>query len=522
MRKILSHPNALVIGQNFSYDSLYLFRLWLCKPNLWFDTRTAQRVCFPSMPASLDYLASMYNPDHQYWKDENKEAVRDEDDERRWRYNCRDAVETFAAYQGLEKTIEAFQLTDQLRFEMDLHAMTFFMGQRGIRERTAVVNAMRDDIIGQMLDIEGWFSEVVGTHVGASFKAKPWWRSPKQVSTLLFEWFKVRPMIDRKTKRPSTQNHFFPVYCAREPLLTPILTRLDSYRSKSTFVNNVLNSRRSPERRFITDYTVPGTETLRFASKQNGMGEGLNLQNVPSSYRVIFGPDNGFIWWDADLDRADAQVVAWDSGDDMLKEAFRQGIDIHQLNADTIGCTRDEAKAGVHATNYGGQAHTLSTVLGVSRSDAQYFIDKWFEAHPAIRQWHLRIESEVMTRRYVANKFGFRRQFFERLEDAFTEALAWIPQSTVAVVINKGLLRIYKELMPQYLDENNRYLIEVLTQTHDSGGGQWHETIDTEIRPKVQECLLVPIPYDDPLTIPVGLKTSYLSWGDATESTWEK
>ena len=519
MRHILSHPNACIIGQNYPYDMLYLFRLWCVKPRLDHDTRTIQRVCFPTSPASLDYLASMYSPDHQYWKDENKEALANEDDERRWRYNCRDAVETFNVYVQQTRVVSAFHLDDQADFLMALHEIAFYIGQRGIRARQAAVDALRDELSGQILDLEGWFIEVVGPRVGASTKAKNWWSSPKQVATLLFDWFKIPPELDRKTKRPSTQNDHFPVYIQREPLVKPILDRLDAYRSKITFLRNVLNSRRH-NGRFVTDYVVPGTETFRFASRHNGMGEGLNLQNVPQEYRVIFGPDAGFLWWEADLERADAQIVAAEAGDLELLDAFEQGVDIHQMNADTIGCTRQEAKAGVHLTNYGGKPLTLAKTLHVSISDAKYFQDKWFEAHPKIRQWHLRIESQVMTQRVVENKFGFRRQFFERLEDAFTEALAWIPQSTVAIIINKGMLRIWRELMPRYRQPNGTYLIEVLTQTHDSCGGQWHESIHDEIRPLVRDCLRVEVPYPRPLYVGVELKTSAISWGDVKLTPW--
>lgn len=524
MRKILSHPNALIIGQNYTYDQLYIHRLWLCRPNLWRDTRTMQRVAWPTLPASLDFLASMYNwegDQHQYWKDENKEALLKDDDERRWRYNCRDAVETFQAYEQLESTIESFHLTEQIQFEMELHELTFEMGQRGIKVNQAATDALRDTMVEKCLDIEGWFTAVIGTRVQASEKAKAWWRSPKQVGTLLFDWFNIRPEFDRKSKSPSTSNDFFPIYAQREPLVKPILDRLELYRNRQTFISNVLNAKK-PNGRWVTEYTVPGTETFRFASKKNGMDEGLNLQNVQGVYRVIFSPDPGFIWWDVDLDRADAQVVAWEADDEELKEAFRQGVDIHQRNADMIGCSRQEAKAGVHLTNYGGKEKTCATALNISISAARDFQETWFRLHPKIKRWHQRVQAELQVSRKVSNAWGFHCHFFDRMEDAFTNALAWIPQSTVAITINKGLLRVRNELkIPYGLTPNGNWLIEPLTQTHDSGGGQCHESIWDEVRPKLQEKFLVEIPYPDPLVIPVGLKSSPLSWGEATETSWD-
>jgi hypothetical protein len=110
---------------------------------------------------------------------------------------------------------------------------------------------------------------------------------------------------------------------------------------------------------------------------------------------------------------------------------------------------------------------------------------------------------QLQTKREVRNAFGFRRLYMGRIESTFTEALAWIPQSTVAIVINHGL---------RALDAQG---VELLLQVHDSLDfqvlAQDHQAQLERLKPH----LLITVPYPDPLVIPIGFKVSGVSWGDA-------
>lgn len=289
--------------------------------------------------------------------------------------------------------------------------------------------------------------------------------------------------------------------------------------------------------------TVPSSYFLiRYKGKISITGN-TNLQNIPKgvkakepedlelpNVRKLFIPDPGFTFFDMDLDRADLQVVVWEAEDKKLKEALRLGIDMHCLNAcdifdikgipyeeltethpnynehrERIGSMKRQlAKTGVHAVDYGCKARTLSVHLGSTVHEADKFINKWLSAHPGIKTWHTRIESQINTRRYVENRFGYRRFYFDRPDGVLPEALAWIPQSTVACTINRVWMNVYKNL-PE---------IWVLLQVHDSLAGQFPTHLkDWAIRRLKEEARIV-IPYEDPLIIPVGIKTSEVSWGD--------
>lgn len=251
---------------------------------------------------------------------------------------------------------------------------------------------------------------------------------------------------------------------------------------------------------------------------------GIALPNV----KRFFRPDPGYIMFDVDLAGADAQVVAWEADDESLKKAFRDyaagtGPKIHCINSKDIfgdlagpDGKRDpfysRAKAGVHLTNYNGQAKTCATALNISIPAAEAFQARWFRLHPGIKKWHERIWNELLTTRTVSNKFGFTRTFFGRITTkTLGEALAWIPQSSVALIINYG----YCNLTENYPE------VENLLQVHDSLTGQCPIPLWPEMKPLIKKALEIPVPYDDPLIIPTSLKTSTVSWGDCKAEAWD-
>lgn len=96
-RRILTHPNARIIGQNFNYDA----QCYATDPAFGYrvpcahDTKVAQHVLLPGTDKDLVTLSAMYCTWHCYWKDDLQESNETLDDERRWRYNCRDCVVTY-------------------------------------------------------------------------------------------------------------------------------------------------------------------------------------------------------------------------------------------------------------------------------------------------------------------------------------------------------------------------------------------------------------------------------------------
>lgn len=237
--------------------------------------------------------------------------------------------------------------------------------------------------------------------------------------------------------------------------------------------------------------------------------------------KKLFIPSDDYLIADCDLDRADLQVVVWEADDDDLKAKLREGVDLHKENAkDAFGLQsvssvtdlqRHRAKGFVHGTNYGASARTIAKTLGITTREADVAQKRWFSAHPGILEWHRRTEQQLIETRQVSNKFGYCRYYFERIAGLLPQALAWVPQSTVAIVTNRGLYNL-EEKLPA---------VEILLQVHDSLVFQFPKSEFPTILPRIKECLEIPIPYEDELTIPVGIQISDKSWGDCKEYTWD-
>lgn len=238
----------------------------------------------------------------------------------------------------------------------------------------------------------------------------------------------------------------------------------------------------------------------------------VELPNV----RKLFIPDPGYMLFDADLAGADAQVVAAESNDTDLLSAFKGGLDVHAKNAtDLWGSSftslpdgpryrkRQQCKQAVHGTNYGASPKTLATILGWSQREAENFQSTWFRLHPGIRQWHQRVEADLRNTRVASNRFGYRIIYFDRIDALLPQALAWIPQSTVALTAFKGALQLEKRCP----------FVEILIQVHDSVVFQvpfaHADKLDT-----FREALRVPIPYEPELVIDWSLARSDKSWGE--------
>lgn len=259
----------------------------------------------------------------------------------------------------------------------------------------------------------------------------------------------------------------------------------------------------------------------------------MQLPNIHSN----FVPDPGYMIFDVDLEGADAQVVAWDSGCERMKWAFREGMDHHLVNARALfdlpisdDALRDpehveqtlkkkykheryQSKRGGHGTNYLASAKTVAAALRISEKQAEKFQRLYFELNPEILDWHDRIEQDIQTKKYIQNVFGYHVHFFDRPESIMSNAVAWIPQSTVAIITN----HIWDNFVTNLTDWD----VQVFFQVHDSLVGQFPKKYYPEILPHLQRETLVEMPYEDPHAIPTGLEVSERSWGHVQPVSWE-
>lgn len=277
----------------------------------------------------------------------------------------------------------------------------------------------------------------------------------------------------------------------------------------------------------------------------------LHLPNI----RSLFEPDDGYVLVEGDLARADAYVAAWDADAASLKAHFRSDHDIHSENADmlfahrwdgprlirmrdinphslhTNGMSyRDNAKRWVHATNFAGGARTVGSVLALDVDHVERCQRHWTEErHPELGRWHRRIEYELASSKMpiIRNAFGFRRVYVggaaygRNNSNLLGQALGWLCQSTVAIVINKAIERIDCNLDLLGRPRCGTCLvcagspIQLLLQVHDSALMQTPSaSLTDDFITSLRAAMDVEVPYDDPLHIPVEVKWSAKNYGE--------
>lgn len=528
IRAVLHHPRVKVRGQNLLYDAQYTYRHWCFVPRVVQDTMISHHSAFAGLPKKLDYQASLYCDHYVYWKDDGKTWSKDVNEDQLWRYNCIDCVRTRECGEVEAKTIESLGLQSVEAFQQSMFWPLLQCMQRGIAVDRKVRQQFAAELMEEMEAREAWFVKVLGHPLNP--------KSPKQMATLFYEDFKQPKIWKRKKggEPPSltVDDGALQKIGEREPLLRPILRRIAEYRSLGVFLSTFVLAPLDSDGRMRTSYNLCGTETFRLSSSENAFGSGTNLQNVPKggedddsglvlpNVRKIFVPDPGFTIFDTDLSKADLRIVTWESDEPEMKAMLKEGRDPYVEIArefykdPSIRKVREDGsenpkyrtfKSFAHGTHYLGTPHGLSTRLGIPVHQAEKTQRWYFGRFPRIKTWQTEFCDALRSRRYVQNIFGYRRYYFDRIDEATCrEAIAWLPQSTVALYINK----IWKNLYDRYPH------IWVLLQVHDSLVGQFPTHRKAEALQQLHEAGQIVLPYDDPLIIPVGVKTSEKSWGD--------
>lgn len=567
---LFSHSNSRPIWHNAHYDLSYIAKNWgFLVPNSW-DTMIQWHTLFTGLEKSLSFVSSIVLPYHKYWKDEGK-TWDVQHIEERWRYCCKDVCATIEIKQALDKLADAMGLTEQVKEEIENIPPFFDMSLLGVRQtreaRKAAGEELRPQIKERLNTLEYIFGHKVNVRSTTQMRAlfyddlgvppvknrktgqptlagdaleriaekEPLLRYP----IMLIEQIRSLGVYDStfiKARLDSDER----LRCSYNIAGTDTL-RLSSSKTPFGSGANLQNNPKGSQvkiAKLVKQHGKLALDEIASAldmslekvenevdslldkavlSRAGQTEDGLDVVSalfVLPNIRSFFLADEGKVWVEADLERADVQVVVWESDDDELKDILRTGADLHTANAEAMGLkgdsthsARDLAKKGVHAVNYGVKARTLASHLKITVAQAEDFIRRWFSAHPKIKAWHEGVEKRLkephLENRFVESAFGFRRYYFDRPEQAFTKALAWVPQHTVAITINRGIRNLYNSDLP----------LQLLLQVHDSVCLQYEKNLHPSLLTDIRPHLLVKIPYKDSLIIPISLAYSPTDWG---------
>lgn len=514
-----------VAGQNWNYDAQYIYRHWhfICPKVI--DTMIQQHSCFSAFEKNLAFLSSMYLEDHLYWKDDRTSWVEGEDGEgedQYWRYNCTDCVRTLSISRVLDNVVVSLGMSEVNGFQQKLAPVVLHTMNRGIRCDTTQRTEFALSLQAEAAKRQQYLRDVTGQDLNI--------KSPVQMKDFFYRQMGQRVITDRKTGNPTTNDEALRKIGQREPILLPITRRIAELRSLGVFYGTFVQAPLDVDGRLRTSFNVCGTETYRFSSTKNAFGSGLNMQNIPKggetenegesldlpNVRKLFIPDEGYTFFDIDLDSADLRIVTWESNCQWMKEQFRLGnkpyIEVMKEYYRNPSMTKHSHpreygmfKSLCHGTNYLGTADGIAPRIGLLVHETER-IQKWyFGLCPEIKQWQEEIKTQVVKRKYVENAWGYRMYFLDKIEGTiFNQAVAWVPQATVGCLINRAYVNIHENL-PN---------VQILLQVHDSLAGQFPTKDKATAMEEIVKQATIPIPYEDPLWIPVGVATSDKSWGE--------
>lgn len=241
--------------------------------------------------------------------------------------------------------------------------------------------------------------------------------SDSQLRELLYEDLYLGLPVLEKTKKgsPSTSTESLTALAESYPTVRTILDYKETKAVYATFVEGMLN--RVEDGRIYPGFFINGTATGRISHNNPNMG------NLPRDgvIRNFFIPEDGNSIVGADYSQLEVVVEANLTEDPSLLKIILEGASKHDITAQGLGISRDQAKTLNFALQYGAGVFKISKILGVSNSDAQDIFDRYWKLYSGVKQLKDATNSDLARNGFVSNIFG-RTRHFNKPENEFEKA----------------------------------------------------------------------------------------------------
>ena len=386
-------------------------------------------------------------------------------------YSAEDADVILRLWSVLKPRLVAEHMTVVYEtLERPLISVLARMERRGISIDRQVLSRLSADFAQTAARVESEIQEIAGEPVNVG--------SPKQIGDILFGKMSLPGGTKTKTGAWSTTAQVLDELAEQgHDLPKKILEWRQVSKLKSTYTDALPTYVHPQTHRVHTTYALAATTTGRLSSNEP------NLQNIPvrtedgRKIRRAFIASKGHKLVSADYSQIELRLLAEIADIAVLKQAFRDGLDIHAMTAsemfgvpikDMPSEVRRRAKAINFGIIYGISAFGLANQLGIAREEASAYIKKYFERFPGIRAYMDSTRDFCRTHGYVETLFGRKchypdikasnasiRSFNERA--AINARL----QGTAADIIRRAMVRMEDALAEKKLSA------QMLLQVHD-------------------------------------------------------
>ena len=403
-------------------------------------------------------------------------------------YSAEDADITLQLHRAVWPQIDAIPTLKYVyeNIEQPLVPVLFRMERAGVLVDRELLKAQSAELAARMLELE----KQAHAEAGGVFNVD----SPRQLQEILFGKLGIPVMRKTPTGQPSTAEDVLEELAESYALPKLILEYRGVAKLKSTYTDNLPQQINPATGRIHTSYHQAVAATGRLSSTDP------NLQNIPirteegRRIRQAFVAPRGFSLVAADYSQIELRIMAHLSGDAALLRAFAEDLDIHQATAAEVFGTplasvsadqRRSAKAINFGLMYGMSAFGLARQLGLSRGDAQKYMDLYFERYPGVKRYMEETRRQARQKGFVETVFG-RRLYLPEIQSrnaalrqyAERSAINAPMQGTAADIIKRAMIdvdgwlqssRVAARLIMQVHDE---LVLEVADEAVDSLVGQ--------------------------------------------------
>ena len=347
--------------------------------------------------------------------------------------------------------------------ELPLIPVLYEMEQKGFCIDLEEIQKQSSDLKKDISNLEFQIHKLTGEEFNLS--------SPKQLGVILFE--KLKLPKGRKIKTGySTDSHELLKIKNLHPMLPLLLEHRELSKLQNTYADPLIQLRNQQTGRIHTEFNQASVTTGRLSSLNP------NLQNIPIRtkrghlIRKAFVPEKNKKLITADYSQIELRILAEITGDENLKKAFENDLDIHTMTASEVfnvplqevsSDLRRKSKAINFGIAYGQGAYGLAETLSIPRKEAKQIIENYFEKFKKIKDYIESVKENLKHKNYVKTLYG-RKRFFDttqlkspRLRSGIERAAINAPlQGTASDLIKKAMIQLNQSLP-----------IPILSQVHD-------------------------------------------------------
>ncbi len=510
----LQDPTKPKVGQNLKYDKHIFANHGVCLNGIMHDTMLQSYVLESHHTHNMDSLASRHldiktiSYDDITGKGVNRIGFDQVDIEQASQYAAEDADITLQLHEYLYPRIENDARLNQVyrQLEMPVLDVLFEMERNGVLLDTKLLGTQSRELGEKLLGLEQKAFDIAGQPFNLN--------SPKQIQEILFNQLKL-PVIKKTPKgAPSTNEDVLQQLSLDYPLPKVLLEYRGLAKLKSTYTDKLplmINERTG---RVHTNYAQAVAVTGRLSSNDP------NLQNIPirtaEGRRVreaFIAPPGGCII-SADYSQIELRIMAHISQDAGLLKAFANGEDIHSATAAEIfGMSLDEvdaekrryAKVINFGLIYGMSEFGLAGQLGIERSAARAYMDRYFTRYPGVADYMQYTRENAKNAGYVETVMGRRLWLPEinssngnRRQGAERAAINAPMQGTAADIIKLAMIAVSNWLADEKMQS------KLIMQVHDELVLEVPDVEVDQVKTKLPELMEEVVCLDVPLLVEMG------------------